>query len=100
MPKMRAHAGATSAPANKHPDQGLEYEFYFFTDLVAKGIVRNRTDLYRKIRFDGFPRPEKSSSSMQASAPYRKSEVHAYLDRRAARHERAVKANSGDFVAE
>ncbi|WET75515.1 hypothetical protein [Rhizobium croatiense] len=100
MPKTRAHAGATSAPANKHPDQGLEYEFYFFSDLLAKGIVKNRSDLYRKIRFDGFPRPEKSSDSMQASAPYRKSSVHAYLDRRAARRENVVKSNPADAVAE
>ncbi|TAZ83597.1 hypothetical protein ELH72_10270 [Rhizobium ruizarguesonis] len=100
MLKKRAHAGVTSAPANKHPDHGHEYEFYFFSDLVAKGIVRNRTDLHRKIRYDGFPPPEKSSNSMQAAAPYRKSAVHTYLDRRAARREGAVKANPGDAVAE
>lgn len=85
MPKTSAHAGATSAPANKHPDQGFEYEFYFFSDLVAKGIVKNRTDLHRKIKYEGFPRPEKSSDAMQAAAPYRKTKVHAYVDRRAAK---------------
>lgn len=101
MPKMRAHAGATSAPVSKHNDQGLAvYEFYYFRDLVAMGIIRNRTDLYRKIRDDGFPRPEKSSDAMQAAAPYRKIKVHEYLDRRAARRERAVKGNTGDAVAE
>ncbi|RMI10068.1 hypothetical protein U8C41_23530 [Sinorhizobium meliloti] len=80
MEKARPH---TSAPLNKDSDRDPEYEFYYFADLVAKGIVRNRTDLHRKIRNEGFPRPEKSSNSMQSAAPYRKARVHAWLDRRA-----------------
>ncbi|WP_026619409.1 hypothetical protein M728_001111 [Ensifer sp. WSM1721] len=82
MEKTRPHD--TSALLNRHPDRELEYEFYYFADLVAKGIVRNRTDLHRKIHNEGFPRPEKSSNSMQAAAPFRKAKVHAWCDRRAA----------------
>ncbi|MDK1385119.1 hypothetical protein QN224_06825 [Sinorhizobium sp. 8-89] len=82
----------TSAPLNRHPDRDLEYGFYYYADLLRMGIVRNRTDLHRKIKYDGFPRPEKSSDKMQAAAPFRKSKVHAYVDRRAAR------ANSGEMM--
>ncbi|MGG7580638.1 hypothetical protein [Rhizobium sp. Nf11,1] len=85
MPKTRAHTGDSSVPVNKHPDTDLEYEFYYYDDLVRMGIIRNRTDLHRKIKYEDFPRPEKSSDAMQARAPYRKIKVHAYVDRRAAK---------------
>lgn len=76
MPKTREHA--FDSPVID------DYEFYFFNDLIARGIVTSRSDLSRKICKQGFPRPEKSSDAMQARAPYRKNKVHAWLDRRAA----------------
>jgi hypothetical protein len=54
---------------------------YRFKDLQSAGIVSNRTDLNRKQRKHGFPKPIKLGDS-QAWFP--KSEVHAWLRRRAA----------------
>lgn len=54
---------------------------YRFKDLQAARIVSNRTDLNRKQREHGFPKPIKLGDS-QAWFP--KSEVHAWLKKRAA----------------
>ena len=54
---------------------------YRFEDLQALRIVENRTDLNRKQKDLGFPRPVKTGKS-QAWFP--KSEVHAWLRKRAA----------------
>jgi predicted DNA-binding transcriptional regulator AlpA len=54
---------------------------YRFEDLKSARIVSNRTDLSRKQREHGFPKPIKLGES-QAWFP--KSEVHAWLQRRAA----------------
>lgn len=80
---------------NKRSEHDSEYEYYYFNDLVAAGIVRNRSDLSRKRRSEGFPDPEKSSDAMQAAAPFRKSKVHAWLDRRASRRTRDERLAGG-----
>ncbi len=54
---------------------------YRFKDLQDAGIVSNRTDLNRKQRELGFPRPIKTG---ERSAWFPKSEVHAWLRARAA----------------
>ncbi|MDX0800689.1 hypothetical protein QC756_09125 [Sinorhizobium meliloti] len=82
--------------SNNRSDHDSDYQYYYFRDLVAAGIVKNRTDLSRKRRFEDFPDPEKSSDAMQASAPFRKSKVHAWLDRRAARRSRDAAAGVND----
>lgn len=84
MAKTRPHAREVSAPSNDD-----EYEFYYFEDLLRKGIVTSRPDLYRKIKHEDFPRPEKPPGApMQVRAPYRKVKVHSWCDHRAASHER------------
>ena len=56
--------------------------YYCFKDLKGRGIVRDRSDLSRKIKFQGFPRPEKNPDApMQAAANYKKAKVHAWLER-------------------
>jgi predicted DNA-binding transcriptional regulator AlpA len=59
----------------------LRYEWYCFRDLQAAGIVESRTDLSLKIRHGGFPRPVKAGEHMSAPAFWRKSSVHAWLDK-------------------
>lgn len=54
---------------------------YRFKDLQAAGIVSNRTDLNRKQREHDFPRPIKIGDR---AAWFPKSEVHAWLRKRAA----------------
>ncbi|RVO81910.1 hypothetical protein [Sinorhizobium medicae] len=85
---------ANTHESNNRSDYDSEYQYYYYNDLVAAGIVKNRADLSRKRRFEDFPAPEKSSDAMQASAPFRKSKVHAWLDCRAARRSR----NAGGAV--
>jgi hypothetical protein len=83
---------------------------YRFEDLQNLRIVENRTDLNRKQKDLGFPRPVKTGKS-QAWFP--KSEVHAWLRERAALRDvpiqnvpplpeksRSGKANSGKFRRE
>jgi predicted DNA-binding transcriptional regulator AlpA len=55
---------------------------YRFRDLQAVGIVSNRTDLNRKQRQHGFPRPIKTG---ERAAWFPKSEIDAWLKKRAAR---------------
>ena len=57
------------------------YEFYRYRELEAAGIVSSRFDLHNKIHKHGFPKPLKDGATMQAAAFWRKSAVHAWLDR-------------------
>ena len=57
------------------------YEFYRYKDLQAAGIVSNRFDLREKIRKKNFPQPLKAGSDRRNAAFWRKSTVHAWLDR-------------------
>jgi hypothetical protein len=62
---------------------------YRFKDLLREGIVSSRGDLnYKQTRL-GFPRPIKIGLS---AAWYPKSEVHAWLARRAALRDRSQSA--------
>jgi hypothetical protein len=54
---------------------------YRYEDLRDARIVSNRTDLNRKQRDLGFPRPIKTG---ERAAWFPKSEVHAWLRQRAA----------------
>jgi predicted DNA-binding transcriptional regulator AlpA len=54
---------------------------YRYEDLKAARIVSNRTDLSRKQRELGFPLPIKTG---ERAAWFPKSEVHAWLKKRAA----------------
>jgi hypothetical protein len=63
---------------------------YRFKDLLREGIVSSRGDLHFKQKRFGFPRPIKTT---HRSAWYPKSEVHAWLAKRAALRDRP--ANTG-----
>jgi len=62
-------------------DDEISLGFYKFSDLVALGIVRDRTDLHRKQRAYGFPRPMKTGDRQ---APFLKIRVHNWVRQRAA----------------
>src|SRR5258708_39328532 len=65
-------------------DKELELGGFRFEDLQEKRIVENRTDLQRKQRELGFPLPIKTGDRQ---ALFLKSEVYAWLRRRAALRE-------------
>jgi predicted DNA-binding transcriptional regulator AlpA len=76
-------------------DQELAEGGYRFEDLLALRIVSGRTDLERKQKQHGFPKPVKTGAR-QTWFP--KTEVHAWLRMRMAlRDKQAVKA--GDAAA-
>jgi predicted DNA-binding transcriptional regulator AlpA len=62
-------------------DEELELGGFRFEELKEKGYVKSRTDLARKQETLGFPRPIKSG---EAQALFLKSEVFAWLRKRAA----------------
>ena len=64
---------------------------YRFKDLQDAGIVSNRTDLNRKQRELGFPLPIKTG---ERAAWFPKSEVHAWLKKRAALRDTKIKTKS------
>jgi predicted DNA-binding transcriptional regulator AlpA len=71
-------------------DQELAEGGYRFEDLLALRIVSGRTDLERKQKQHGFPKPVKTGAR-QTWFP--KTEVHAWLRMRMAlRDKQAVKA--------
>ena len=61
---------------------------YRYEDLRDARIVSNRTDLNRKQRDLGFPRPIKTG---ERAAWFPKSEVHAWLRQRAALRDNSAK---------
>jgi hypothetical protein len=61
---------------------------YRYEDLRDARIVSNRTDLNRKQRELGFPRPIKTG---ERAAWFPKSEVHAWLRQRAALRDNSAK---------
>jgi hypothetical protein len=65
-------------------DEELELGGLRFEDLQEKRIVENRTDLLRKQTDLGFPKPIKTGASQ---AMFLKSEVYAWLRKRAALRE-------------
>jgi hypothetical protein len=65
-------------------DEELELGGLRFEDLHKKRIVENRTDLLRKQTDLGFPKPIKTGASQ---AMFLKSEVYAWLRKRAALRE-------------
>jgi predicted DNA-binding transcriptional regulator AlpA len=70
---------------------------YRFKDLVALGIITNRTDLHRKQTQHGFPRAVKLGVS-QAWFPA--VEVHRWLNQRIAQRDRQLKHKQSGKPAE
>ena len=64
---------------------------YAYDDLEAKGIVRGRTDLARKQKHHGFPRPIKTGTRQ---ATFLRSEVHDWLRERAALRDTPVQIDA------
>ena len=77
-------------------DEEIELGGYRFEDLQEKRIVENRTDLLRKQTDLGFPLPIKTGASQ---AMFLKSEVHAWLRRRAALRDAKILHNAENPVA-
>ena len=69
-------------------DEEIAAGLYSYADLEARGIVRDRTDLHRKQRLYGFPRPIKTG---ERQAPFLKTRVHAWVRRRAALSNKTAK---------
>jgi hypothetical protein len=61
------------------------FDGYRFNDLKKRRIVSDRADLSRKIKAQGFPPPIKLGDARQAAAWWPKVEVHAWIERRAAK---------------
>ena len=72
--------GRVSAPSYVHrsavDDDNDEFAFWRYRDLVARRIVSDRTDLFRKQQ-RGFPRSVKFSQGLGAVALFRVAEVQA-----------------------
>jgi predicted DNA-binding transcriptional regulator AlpA len=64
---------------------------YRFKDLQQARIVSTRSDLHEKQKMLGFPRPIKLGSGTTAGAWFPKSEVHAWLRKRAALRDNSAK---------
>ena len=69
------------APGSENDDA---FCYWTFRDMQARRIVASRTDLHRKQRFYGFPRPVVLTGGVGAAALYRVSEVKAWLVQREA----------------
>jgi hypothetical protein len=69
------------AEAEKASDAESDDYFHFWTykDLQSRRIVSTRTDLHRKQRLFGFPRPVVLTGGVGAAALYRVAEVKAWL---------------------
>lgn len=55
------------------------YKFWSYDDLVERGLVTSRTDLFRKQRDHGFPRPIKLTNR---TARWRVIDVMDWVDGR------------------
>src|SRR5262245_39700565 len=55
------------------------FSYWTFKDLQARRIVATRTDLHRKQRFFGFPRPVILTGGRGANALYKVGEVKTWL---------------------
>jgi hypothetical protein len=73
---------AELSPAPDAADDAFSY--WTFADLQARRIIGSRTDLHRKQRFFGFPKPVVLTSGRGAAALYRVDLVKAWLAEREA----------------
>ena len=65
-----------TAQASKSEDA---FSYWTFKDLQARRIVASRTDLHRKQRFFGFPRPVILTGGRGANALYKIGAVKSWL---------------------
>ena len=71
-----------SIPMPPDPDPDDAFSYWTFKDLQARRIVASRTDLHRKQRYFGFPRPVIFTGGRGANAMYRVIEVKSWLTER------------------
>jgi hypothetical protein len=67
---------AEAVQASKSDDA---FSYWTFKDLQARRIVASRTDLHRKQRFFGFPRPVILTGGRGANALYKVGAVKSWL---------------------
>ncbi len=67
---------------SRSEDRERARNYYLFHDLVRLGYCDDRNDLSEKIRFHGFPRPEKRGPYLSSRAEYPCDQVHAWDDAR------------------
>src|SRR5262245_40380621 len=67
---------AEAVQASKGDDA---FSYWTFKDLQARRIVASRTDLHRKQRFFGFPRPVILTGGRGANAIYKVCDVKSWL---------------------
>jgi hypothetical protein len=70
------------AETARAPDRDEAFCYWTFKDLQARRIVASRTDLHRKQRLFGFPRPVILTGGRGANSIYRISDVKAWLSAR------------------
>ena len=63
------------------PNSNDEFSYWTFKDMHARRIVASRTDLHRKQRLFGFPKPVILTGGKGANAIYRIADVKAWLIR-------------------
>ena len=71
-----------SIPIPPDPDPDDAFSYWTFKDLQARRIVASRTDLHRKQRFFGFPRPVILTGGRGANALYKVDQVKSWLTER------------------
>jgi hypothetical protein len=64
------------------PDFDDEFRYWTFKDMHARRIVASRTDLHRKQRFFGFPKPVILTGGRGANALYKVDQVKSWLTER------------------
>ena len=64
------------------PDFNDDFSYWTFKDMHARRIVASRTDLHRKQRFFGFPRPVILTGGRGANALYKVDQVKLWLTER------------------
>src|SRR4051812_36192101 len=68
-----------NASATVRSDDIDAFSYWTFRDMHARRIVATRTDLHRKQRLFGFPKPVVLTGGERAAALFRVSEVKAWL---------------------
>ena len=81
MDKLLAELLAEMATA---PGADDDYSFWTYEDLRARRIVGSRTDLHRKQRYYGFPKPVILTAGQGAAALFKIAAVKAWLLQREA----------------
>ena len=80
--KRRRDMSELLASTVSAPSADDAFTYWTYKDLLARRIVSSRTDLHRKQRFFGFPKPVILTAGQGANALYRVSDVKEWLLRR------------------